>query len=140
MKATMVSSQLAVFGLVVVIAACGGSPTAPSQPPRSTDPAGQTTFTILDGWSQLPVAGAAVTANGTQALTDEAGHVQFAAALSGCVVLEVKATGFLDRRTCGSSRARLSSASSSATRSAPRSADPTSASSSATFTAPPPRF
>lgn len=106
MKATTVVFQLAGFALVVVIAACGRSPTAPAQPAASTTTAGQTTFVIVDGWTQLPVAGALVSANGTERLTDEAGRVQFPAALSGCTVIEVKATGFLDRRTCGSSLGR----------------------------------
>ena len=54
------------------------------------------TFVIVDGWSQLPVVGASVIANGAQALTDEAGQVQFPATPSGCVVIDVKATGFLE--------------------------------------------
>jgi len=106
MKATTLLSHLAAFGLVVAVPACGRSPTAPGQPTGSIHSAGQMTFVIFDGWSQLPVPGAAVIANGTQALTDDAGQVQFPATPSGCVVIDVKATGFLDRRTCGSSLVR----------------------------------
>jgi hypothetical protein len=106
MNATTLSSRLAAFGLGVILAACSRSPTAPSQPPGSTDPASQTTLLIVDGWSLSPVAGAAVTANGAQALTDNAGRVQLPAINSGCAVVEVKATGFLDRRTCASSLVR----------------------------------
>jgi hypothetical protein len=106
MTATTFLSRLAAFALVVAVPACGRSPTAPGQPTGSTNSTGLATFVILDGWSQLPVAGAAVIANGTQALTDAAGQVQFPATPSGCVVIDVKATGFLDRRTCGSSLVR----------------------------------
>lgn len=95
--------RLAAFGPVVIVMACGRSPAAPGQPPGSIDSAARTTFTISSGETSEPVAGAAVTANGTQALTDASGHVRFPAASSGCVVIDVKAPGFLDRRTCGSS-------------------------------------
>jgi hypothetical protein len=104
MKARALLSHLAAFGLLAAATACSRSPTAPAQPAAgSTSSPGQTTFLIVDGWSQLPVPGAAVIGNGIQALTDGAGRVQFPATPSGCVAIEVKAAGFLDRRTCGSS-------------------------------------
>jgi hypothetical protein len=96
-------SRLVAFGLIVIVVACGHSPAAPGQPSGSTDPTGQTTFTISSGETAEPVVGAVVTANGTQALTDDAGQVRFPATWSTCVVIDVKAAGFLDRRTCGSS-------------------------------------
>jgi hypothetical protein len=101
------SSRLAALGLVVVAVACGRSPTAPSQPSAQPDRfSGQTTFTIINGWSRAPVAGAAVTANGGEALTDALGQVQFPAPPSNCLTIEVKAAGFLERRTCGSANVR----------------------------------
>ena len=106
MTAAAASYRLVACGLVVIAVACGRSPTGPERASGSSKPsADQTTFRIIDGWSQLPVGGAAVTANGTQALSDEAGQVQLPVLSSGCVVIDVKATGFLDRRTCGSSTA-----------------------------------
>src|SRR5262249_17434215 len=89
--------RLVALGLAVAAVACGRQSQVVQPTPTSQ------TFTILDGWAQSPVAGAAVTANGTQALTDSAGEVQFPASPSPCVIIDVKATGFLDRRTCGSS-------------------------------------
>jgi hypothetical protein len=91
--------RLVALALALSAVACGRSQTGLVQP----TPTGETTFLILDGWSQLPVVGAAVTVNGTQAVTDGAGKVRFPASTSNCVVIDVKATGFLDRRTCGSS-------------------------------------
>jgi hypothetical protein len=64
------------------------------------------TFTIINGWSREPVAGAAVTANGLEAATDTSGQVQFPATPSSCLTIGVTADGFLDRRTCGSANAR----------------------------------
>lgn len=103
MSAMALLSRLMAFGLIVIVVACGHSPAAPGQLPVSTDSAGQTTFTISSGETAQPVVGAAVTANGTQALTDDAGQVRFPATSSNCAVMDVKAAGFLDRRTCGSS-------------------------------------
>jgi len=105
MRATAILSRPATVMLIIAAVACGGSPTAPGQPGSKQPPAGQTTFTIVDGWSRQPVAGASVTANGTQALTDAAGQVRFPTPQSSCVTIDVKAAGFLDRRTCGSSSA-----------------------------------
>lgn len=99
------TARLAAFGLVVVVGACGRSSTVPNQPsPTPGQVAGQTTFTIVNGWSREPVPGAAVTANGREVATDASGHVQFPAT-SGCLTIEVTAAGFLDRRTCGSASA-----------------------------------
>lgn len=107
MNAIAYSSRLAAFGLVVLAVACGRSPTAPDQPSASRDAvSGQTTFTIINGGSREPVAGATVTANGGQGLTDALGQVQFPATPSNCLTIEVKAVGFLERRTCGSANAR----------------------------------
>ena len=101
------SSRLAALGLVVVAMACGRSPTAPAQPSAQPDRfSGQTTFTIINGWSRAPVAGAAVTANGGDGMTDALGQVQFPATPSNCLTIEVKAAGFLERRTCGSANVR----------------------------------
>ena len=97
------SSRLAALGLVVVAVACGRSPSAPDQPSAQPDRvSGQTTFTIINGWSREPVAGATVTANGGEMRTDASGQVQIPAATSNCLTLEVRAAGFLDRRACGS--------------------------------------
>jgi len=98
-------SRLAAFGLILIAVACGRSPAAPGQLPGSTGPAGQTTFTISSGETGEPVAGATVTASGTQVRTNAAGEVRFPATLPNCAI-DVKAAGFLDRRTCGSSIAR----------------------------------
>lgn len=106
MRAMALLPRFVAFGLGVIVVACGHSPAAPGQLPGSTDPAAQTTFTISNGETGEPVAGAAVTANGTQTLTDDAGQVRFPATSSSCVAIDVKAAGFLDRRTCGSSMAR----------------------------------
>lgn len=107
MSTSAYSSRLAALGLVVVTVACGRAPTAPSQPSAPRDPVSeQTTFTIINGWSREPVAGATVTANGGEALTDASGRVQFPATSSNCLTIEVKATGFLDRRACGSASVR----------------------------------
>lgn len=101
------SSRLAALGLVVVAVACGRSPTAPGQPSAQPDRfSGQTTFTIISGWSREPVAGATVTANGGERLTDALGQVQFPATPSNCLTIEVKAAGFLDRHACGSADVR----------------------------------
>lgn len=103
MSAMALLSRLVAFGLIVIVVACGHSPAAPGPRSGSTGPKGETTFTISSGETAEPVVGAAVTANGTQALTDDAGQVRFPATSSRCVVIDVKAAGFLDRRTCGSS-------------------------------------
>jgi hypothetical protein len=96
------SSRLAALGLVVAAVACGRAPTAPGQPSAPPDRvSGQTTFTIINGWSREAVAGATVTANGREALTDALGQVQFPATPSNCLTIEVKAVGFLERRACG---------------------------------------
>ena len=101
------SSRLAALGLVVVAVACGRSPTAPGQPSVQTARvSGQTTFTIINGWSREPVAGATVIANGGEVLTDASGQVQFPATPSNCLTIEVKAAGFLERRACGSESIR----------------------------------
>ena len=63
MKAALLA-RLVGCGLVVVTIACGRSPAAPREIGSPNAPQGQTTFTILDGWSRAPVAGATVTANG----------------------------------------------------------------------------
>jgi len=97
------ASRPAVFGLVVILGACGRSSTGLNQPDQVT---GQMTFTIINGWSREPVAGAAVTANGLEAATDTSGQVQFPATPSSCLTIGVTADGFLDRRTCGSANAR----------------------------------
>ena len=95
------SRRLVAFGLGLVVVACGRSPTTPSA--SSTTPAGvtsPTTFTIVSGWSREPVAGATVTANGGDVLTDASGQVRFPATPSNCLTITVRAVGFLERRTC----------------------------------------
>jgi hypothetical protein len=57
---------------------------------------------MINGWSRAPVAGATVTVNGREGLTDALGQVQFPATPSNCLTIEVKAAGFLERRACGS--------------------------------------
>jgi len=104
MKATTLLQMVTAFALIVVGVACSSSPMAPHP---STDPGSQhTTITVGDGWSQLPVAGAAVTVSGTQALTDAAGQAQFAGTMPGCVTADVTANGFLARQTCTTADAR----------------------------------
>lgn len=106
MNAIAYSSRLAAFGLVVLAVACGRSPTAPGQPSAPDRVSGQTTFTIINGWSREPVAGATVTANGGEVLTDAVGQVRFPATPSNCLTIEVKMAGFLERRACGSANVR----------------------------------
>ena len=106
MKATAIFSRLVGWGVVLVAMACGRSPSAPSPIDSSGGPPGQTTFTIIDGWSRAPVPGAAVTANSQQALTDASGEVRFPVTSSSCMTVGVMATGYLERRTCGSASNR----------------------------------
>lgn len=95
--------RLGAFGLVLAVVSCGRSPTAPGGSSTTSDHVGaQTTFTIVNGWSREPVAGATVTANGGDVLTDASGHVQFSATGSSCVTMTVRAGSFLERRTCAS--------------------------------------
>ena len=101
MKAALLA-RLVGCGLVVVTIACGRSPAAPREIGSPNAPPGQTTFTILDGWSRAPVAGATVTANGQQAVTDGSGEIRFAWTSSSCMTMDVMAAGYLERRTCGS--------------------------------------
>src|SRR5262245_28412993 len=93
-------SQLA-GGFIIFACACSGPPTAPApgepQPPLSNI----STFSVTNGWTGEPVAGAVVSANGTQEVTDSAGQVRLSG--TGCLTVEVTASGFLERRTCSAS-------------------------------------
>jgi len=94
----LILRRLAVCSLVL-ICACGGSPTAPGV----TDSAGHTsdtTVTVIDGRSHAPVVGALVTVIGLQFVTDASGRVRFPATKSNCVSMELMATGYLERHTC----------------------------------------
>lgn len=96
------SCRIAALGLVVAGTACGRSATAPTPASPTSGPfAGQTTYIVVNGWSREPVAGATVTANGGDVLTDASGQVQFQGPASDCLTITVRATGFLERRTCG---------------------------------------
>ena len=106
MNAKAVFSRLVACGLVLVAIACGRSPSAPGQIDSPGGSQVQTTFSIIDGSSRAPVPGAAVTAGGQQALTDVSGEVRFPVTSSSCMTLDVLATGYLERRTCGSASNR----------------------------------
>ena len=99
---------------VLFAGACGDPPTAPPrelQPtvpepsPAPTEPV-ETTFTVTNGWTGQPVAGARVSAADTQMVTDSAGQVRLLKTWP-CVTMEVVATGFLERRTCATSEITL---------------------------------
>lgn len=86
-------------GLLVFASACGSSPTAPGSV--------QTTFTVTNGWTREPVAGATVSAgDGMVAHTDASGRLQLRKTGS-CLTVAVHATGFLERRTCTASEVTL---------------------------------
>jgi hypothetical protein len=111
-------------GVIIFAVACSGPPTAPGnvspspnppqvvpqpspapgepQPPASV----MTTFTVTNGWTGEAVAGAVVSAEGTQAVTNSAGQVQFLKA-GNCLAVEVTVSGFLERRTCSHSAITL---------------------------------
>lgn len=105
MNSSAYSRRLGTLGLILVLAGCGGSPTMPSASSTTARITGQTTFTIINGWSREPVAGATVTANGGDVLTNGTGQVQLAGTPSNCLAITVSAVGFLERRTCGSADA-----------------------------------
>lgn len=98
----------------VVLAAlgCANSPTEPGRqpprpipiplPPAPPPPAGptETTFTIKDGWSGVPVAGASVTAEAQTGTTDANGTIRLTVDLPNCLTVTIRAAGFLERRTC----------------------------------------
>lgn len=120
----MKSSCARVLVLAVAIATAGGcsSPAAPSAtssaptsiseaafaPGPSTAPivAGQT-VTVTDGWTGAPVAGARVSIMGTELLTAANGTVPVTIAQGQCQLLDIEATGFLQRRTCARSSVTL---------------------------------
>src|SRR5262245_47523480 len=97
-------------GLIIFAVACSGPPTAPAapQPPSTISPGppaapsepqpsplpAMTTFTVTNGWTGEPVAGALVSADGTQAVTDSAGQVQFLKT-GNCLTVDVTVGGFL---------------------------------------------
>ena len=58
------------------------------------------TYTVLDGWTREPVAGAVVNANGEQTRTDAAGHVRLFTTPPHCLRVQVLAPGFLERNAC----------------------------------------
>jgi len=97
-------SRVAGSGLIAIAAACGGHPTAPDGASSAlTGTSGhsalETTFSIVNGWTREPVAGATVSADSVQLVSDEAGH--FRLPKNGpCANIEVVAPNFLERRTC----------------------------------------
>lgn len=115
-------SRLAVSGLFVFVAACSepptapglptiprppttpGPPTAPSEPQPPTSV--MTTFAVTNGWTGEVVPDALISANGTQAVTDRSGQVQFLKT-GNCLKVELAVSGFLERRTCSTSAITL---------------------------------
>ena len=91
--------------LLALANGCGDPPTGPARIPGPVRPV-ETTFTVSNGWTREPVAGARVSANDTQLVTDSAGQVRL---MKGerCVTVEVVASGFLERRTCAMSEITL---------------------------------
>jgi hypothetical protein len=87
--------------LLVLASGCGDPPTSPGP----VVPV-ETTFTVTNGWTREPVAGARVSANDTQALTDSRGQVRLVKG-DPCVTVEVVANGFLERRACVMSEVTL---------------------------------
>ena len=101
--------------LVACATACGGSdttrgpagpttfntspPAPPPPPPLPPPPPEEVTYTVLDGWTREPVAGAVVNANGEQTRTDAAGQVRLLTN-PPCLRMQVVAPGFLERNTC----------------------------------------
>ena len=93
--------------LVACATACGGSdttrgpagPTTFNTPPPAPPPPGEVTYTVLDGWTREPVAGAMVNANDEQTRTDAAGQVRLLTN-PPCLRMQVVAPGFLERDTC----------------------------------------
>lgn len=96
--------------------ACGASPTSATPRPSSTvsappTPAPEgalpTTLTVTDGWTGSPVAGARVSAEGTDAVTDIGGEVQMTRPTGTCLQVAILARGYLQRRTCATSTITL---------------------------------
>ena len=107
----MVLRYLVICVLLACASACGGSDTTrgpagpttfntPPPAPPPPPPPGEVTYTVLDGWTREPVAGAVVNANGEQTRTDAAGHVRLFTTPPHCLRVEVLALGFLERSTC----------------------------------------
>ena len=106
----MVLRYLVICVLLACATACGGSdttrgpaaPTTVGTPPPAAPPPppGEVTYTVLDGWTREPVAGAVVNANGEQTRTDAAGHVRLFTTPPHCLRVQVLALGFLERSTC----------------------------------------
>jgi hypothetical protein len=85
----------------LAIVRCGGySPTYPA--PVIATPAGlpgTSSFLVVDGDTGQPVSGARVTFEGVVNLSDGAGRVDLSGSPSAGTLLEISATGYLDRRT-----------------------------------------
>jgi hypothetical protein len=75
-------------------------PNSPTVVPTTTSAPVTTSIVVTNGWTGLPVAGAKVTGDGVDAMTDAAGRVNVTAPPATCVRVTVSVTGFLERRTC----------------------------------------
>ena len=128
MNARAVLFRVAGYALLVFASACGDQPTGPARspgpspipgpPPGPAEPV-ETTFTVTNGWTGQPVAGATVSANGAQVVTNAAGQIRLMKG-DGCVTVEIVASGFLERRTCATSEITLWPISDAAERAATR--------------------
>lgn len=112
--------RLTVVGFLGVasfcLTGCGGNGPGPVAPtavssvtPAAPTPGPAVSFTIsvTDGWTGTTVAGAKVSAEGIDAVTDAAGRVQLTTRTVGCVPVNIVASGFLQRRTCAASTITL---------------------------------
>jgi hypothetical protein len=94
----------------------GGCSGAPTRPQRVIDhsvdqsaggvSAAEHVIVVRDGWTEQAVAGAHVTGAGVDGTTNEAGQITLSAG-PGCVMLTVRAPGYLDRQTCATSAITL---------------------------------
>jgi hypothetical protein len=110
METGAVLRHLAWSTLIVIASACSDPPSGPTDPWQVTTPfeprAAMKTFTVSNGWTREPVAGALVSANGAQAETDTAGQVRLPVT-GACLKVELSVPGFLERRTCSSGEITL---------------------------------
>ncbi len=90
--------------LLLTLAGCGGSsgPPTASGPVTTTPPAGLgagATLSVVSGETGTPVEGAVVTVSGRTLPTDSRGQVTLAEPATPGALVDVVATGFLDRQT-----------------------------------------